>query len=93
MNLQGRVWAPWIGANPSPLPVPLLAPGDQFHVPIAVILGNGEYVHVTIKWRDGAGTQVRKTTLSLTGVPLGDASGTVAAQSAFENLTTALKYP
>jgi hypothetical protein len=71
VNDQG---APWElrTAGTGFLPLPTLAAGDEFHIPIYIILGTGEWVSVTLKWRDlRRGEQERTTTLSLIGVPIG----------------------
>jgi hypothetical protein len=77
VNDQGEIWD--LRTNgPNPLPLPVLSPGDQFHLPIHVILGTGEWVRTTVHWTDRRrGVQERRTTLSLTGIPLGDASAHV----------------
>ena len=62
-------------------------------MPIFVILGTGEYVRAIVTWWDKRrGVQSRQTTLSLTGIPLGDASGRVAVERALDDLARQLRY-
>lgn len=87
---------PWHGlrmGGEDPLPLPLVSSGDQVHMPIHVILGNGEYVRATVTWRDKRrGVQTRKTTLGVIGIPLGDASGRVAVERALDEVARQLRY-
>jgi hypothetical protein len=92
-TLNGGPWGGLRIAGEDPLPLPLLSSGDQVHMPIHVILGNGEYVRATVTWRDKRrGVQARKTTLGVTGIPLGDASGRVAVERTLDDLARQLRY-
>lgn len=59
------------GGEYMPLPVPVLCPGDQFHVAFVRTLDQTLYAQALVTWMDGRrGVQRRETTLSLLGVPI-----------------------
>jgi hypothetical protein len=92
-DMTGQPWEPhWAGEDSLPLPLPLLAGGDQLHIPIFIILGGPQYVRVALRWRDQRrGVQKRETTLSVTGIPLGDATARVAVDQALSDLARNLR--
>jgi len=55
-----------------PFPISILSPGDEVHIPMMVIMGTAHYVRARLTWKDRRiGQQVRETTQSLTGIPIG----------------------
>lgn len=81
----GEVWEGVTFQNP--FPIPLLAAGDPFHVRSSSIHTDGPYLTARIEWKDGrCGTQVRVTTLSLLGAPIGDWSE-IGAKSVLSQAT------
>ncbi|WP_104174855.1 hypothetical protein [Arthrobacter sp. Y81] len=69
-------WKPWRELDP--FPIPLLAPGASFHLPVRVIgnqLGEAAFAHAKLKWRDKRLlAQSWESTVSSTGPPLGGPS-------------------
>lgn len=70
VNDRGEPWEPKT-VNVKPFPIPVLAPGQVFTLPVFVIINTGEYVTVTVSWSDKRWRrQSHKSTVSLTGIPM-----------------------
>lgn len=69
-------WKPW--REMDPFPIPLLAPGASFHLPVRVIgnqLGEAPFAQAKLTWRDRRLlTQSWESTVSSTGATLGGPS-------------------